>query len=323
MGGQTDKTASGGINLSRGQKVLVGLVSVGVVGITGLGFAGSYTAVVHLAQAKGFGWFAHSFPLGVDAGIGVFLALDLLLAGLKMPYAPLRPFAWFLTGCTVVFNASVSWGDPLAVGMHAVIPTLFVTAVEAARHAVARIARISTDRYIESPPLIRWLLAPLPTYILWRRMRMWQLASYLEIIRIQTETESFKVRMRARHGWRWRRRISESERLALRLSRYGTPVSVTLSAEKDRIQAVSAPLSAPVRPAVPASAHVSLVKSVPTSGRVRQIGTANGVSALVRELVSAGHTDPEIKDLVSVKLPDTRPDSLTRIIHRVRNARTA
>jgi hypothetical protein len=246
-----------------------------------------------------------------------------------MPYAPLRPFAWFLTGCTVVFNASVSWGDPLAVGMHAVIPTLFVTAVEAARHAVARIARISTDRYIESPPLIRWLLAPLPTYILWRRMRMWQLASYLEIIRIQTETESFKVRMRARHGWRWRRRISESERLALRLSRYGTPVSVTLSAEKDRIQAVSAP----VRPAVPASAHVSLVKSVPTSGRVRtdasasapvrQIGTASGVSALVRELVSAGHTDPEIKDLVSVKLPDTRPDSLTRIIHRVRNARTA
>lgn len=95
--------------LTRTQKWLVGVVAASAVIVAGLGFAGSYRAVEHLAQAKGFGWYSYGFPVGVDAGIVSILALDLVLTGLRMPFAPLRPAAWFLTTATISFNASVAW----------------------------------------------------------------------------------------------------------------------------------------------------------------------------------------------------------------------
>jgi hypothetical protein len=262
--GQADKAR---VVLSKPQKVLVGVVASGVVVITGLGFAGSYTAVEALAVTKGFGWFAREFPLGVDAGIGVFLA----------------------------------WGDPLAVGMHAVIPTLFVTSVEAARHAVARIASLTSDRHIESPPFQRWLLAPLPTYIIWRRMRMWQLTSYLEVIRIKVETDSFRLRLRSRYGRGWKRQCRPEELLALKLSRYGTPVSATLSAERDRVRADVSALMSPVLSApVPVSAP-----TVPVSGGQSAAPAPVSVSAprgpLVRQ--SAGTVSAPVSAAAPAAVP--------------------
>jgi hypothetical protein len=42
--------------------------------------------------------------------------------------------------------------------MHAVIPILFVVCVEAARHAIGRIADITADTHMEGVRLTRWLL---------------------------------------------------------------------------------------------------------------------------------------------------------------------
>lgn len=55
--------------------MLVAVVVAGAVIIAGIGFAGSYAAVRDLAIQKGFGAFATVFPIGVDAGIAVLLAL--------------------------------------------------------------------------------------------------------------------------------------------------------------------------------------------------------------------------------------------------------
>src|SRR4051794_1725532 len=88
--------------LTRTQKILTGIIASGTVFIAALGFAGSYAAVTAKAHAKGFGWFADWITIGVDAGIGVFLALDLLLTWLRMPYPLLRQVAWLLTGATIV-----------------------------------------------------------------------------------------------------------------------------------------------------------------------------------------------------------------------------
>ncbi|NED05728.1 DUF2637 domain-containing protein, partial [Streptomyces sp. SID6648] len=125
---------------------LIGLVTFGAVVIAGIGFAGSYNAVRKLAVTKGFGTFAYWFPIGIDAGIVVLLGLDLLLTWLRIPFPLLRQAAWLLTAATIAFNAAAAWPDPLGVGMHAVIPVLFVVAVEAARHAVGRIADITADK---------------------------------------------------------------------------------------------------------------------------------------------------------------------------------
>jgi hypothetical protein len=218
------------IKLTRGQWKLVGAVTGFVAIIAAIGFAGSYTAVTHLAAAKGFGWFAWAFPAGIDAGIGGFLALDLLLTWLRISWPLLRPMAWLLTFATICFNASAAWGDSLAVGMHATITLLFIVAIEAARHAIGRIADITADKHIESPPLIRWFLSPIPTYRIWRRMRLWQLVSYEHVITLERDARILRTRLRYRHGRRWRTSAPERALLALELSRYGIPVRDTLTA---------------------------------------------------------------------------------------------
>ncbi|WP_030622420.1 DUF2637 domain-containing protein, partial [Streptomyces fulvoviolaceus] len=97
------------------------------------------------------------------------LALDLLLTWIRIPFPLLRQTAWLLTAATIAFNGAAAWPDPLGVGMHAVIPILFVVSVEAARHAIGRIADITADKHMEGVRLTRWLLSPLPTFLLWRR----------------------------------------------------------------------------------------------------------------------------------------------------------
>jgi len=215
-----------GIRLTGAHRVLVGVVVAGVVVIAGIGFAGSYAAVRTLALHRGFGWFADVFPIGVDAGIVVLLALDLLLTWMRIPFPLLRPAAWLLTAATIVFNgAAAGADDPLGAGMHAVIPVLFVVAVEAARHAIGRVADITADRHMESVRITRWLLAPVPTFRLWRRMKLWELRSYEEVIRREQDRLVYRARLRAQYGAAWRRRAPVEAVMPLRLARYGVPLA--------------------------------------------------------------------------------------------------
>ncbi|MFB7756873.1 DUF2637 domain-containing protein, partial [Streptomyces sp. NPDC056121] len=76
--------------LTRTHRVLIGVVVAGAVIIAGIGFAGSYVAVRELAFQKGFGTFSYALPIGIDAGICVLLALDLLLTWIRIPFPLLR-----------------------------------------------------------------------------------------------------------------------------------------------------------------------------------------------------------------------------------------
>ncbi|MER0477222.1 DUF2637 domain-containing protein [Streptomyces sp. Edi2] len=211
--------------MNKAQRVIVGVVVGGAVVIAGIGFAGSYAAVRDLAIRKGFGTFAHVFPLGVDAGILVLLALDLLLTWLRMPFPMLRQTAWLLTSATIAFNGAAAWPDPLGVGMHAVIPILFVVTVEAARHAIGQLANITVGRHMEPVRLIRWLLSPLPTFKLWRRMKLWELRSYERVLELEQERLVYQARLRTRFGRAWRRKAPVEALLPLKLTRYGVPLS--------------------------------------------------------------------------------------------------
>ncbi|MFB6984419.1 DUF2637 domain-containing protein [Streptomyces sp. NPDC056304] len=235
--------------LNKAQRVVIGVVTGGTVVIAGIGFAGSYAAVRDLAVRKGFGAFAHVFPLGVDAGIVVLLALDLLLTWLRMPFPMLRHTAWLLTGATIAFNGAAAWPDPLGVGMHSVIPILFVVAVEAARHAVGQLANITAGRHMEPVRLIRWLLSPLPTFKLWRRMNLWELRSYDQVIKLEQDRLVYQARLRNRFGRAWRRKAPVEARLPLRLARYGIP----LNAGRD----LAPPAHPPLPEANALEAHVS------------------------------------------------------------------
>ncbi|MFF9779692.1 DUF2637 domain-containing protein [Streptomyces sp. NPDC013978] len=218
------------MQLTRMHRVLIGVVVFGAVIIAGIGFAGSYAAVRELAVQKGFGNFSYVFPIGIDAGICVLLALDLLLTWIRIPFPLLRQTAWLLTAATIAFNGAAAWPDPLGVGMHSVIPILFVVAVEAARHAVGRIADITADKHMEGVRLTRWLLSPLPTFLLWRRMKLWELRSYDQVIKLEQERLVYQARLRSRYGRAWRRKAPVESLMPLRLARYGVPLADTAPA---------------------------------------------------------------------------------------------
>ncbi|MGX1271602.1 DUF2637 domain-containing protein [Streptomyces phaeoluteigriseus] len=215
------------IELTRTHRILIGVVVAGAVVIAAIGFAGSYAAVRELALQKGFGNFSYVFPIGIDAGICVLLALDLLLTWIRIPFPLLRQTAWLLTASTIAFNGAAAWPDPLGVGMHAVIPILFVVSVEAARHAIGRIADITADKHMEGVRLTRWLLSPLPTFLLWRRMKLWELRSYEQVIKLEQERLVYQARLRSRFGRAWRRKAPVESLMPLRLARYGVPLAET------------------------------------------------------------------------------------------------
>jgi hypothetical protein len=221
---------AGPLKLTRTHRILVGVVIAGAVVIAGIGFAGSYAAVRELAIQKGFGNFSYVFPIGIDAGICVLLALDLLLTWIRIPFPLLRQTAWLLTAATIAFNGATAWPDPLGVGMHAVIPILFVVAVEAARHAIGRIADITADKHMEGVRITRWLLSPLPTFLLWRRMKLWELRSYDQVIKLEQERLVYQARLRSRFGRAWRRKAPVESLMPLRLARYGMPLAETAPA---------------------------------------------------------------------------------------------
>ncbi|MGR3939072.1 DUF2637 domain-containing protein [Streptomyces sp. BRA346] len=216
--------------LTRVHRLLIGVVVVGAVVIASIGFAGSYSAVRDLAEEKGFGAFANAFPIGIDAGICVLLALDLLLTWIRIPFPLLRQTAWMLTVATIAFNGAAAWPDPIGVGMHAVIPVLFVVSVEAARHAVGRIADITADRHMEGVRVTRWLLSPLPTFKLWRRMKLWEIRSYEVAVEREQDRMVYQARLQARYGRQWRRKAPVEALMPLRLARYGVPLAETAPA---------------------------------------------------------------------------------------------
>jgi hypothetical protein len=215
------------MQLTRTHRILIGVVVTGALIIAAIGFAGSYAAVRELAEQKGFGDFSLVFPIGIDAGICVLLALDLLLTWMRIPFPLLRQTAWLLTAATIAFNGAAAWPDPLGVGMHAVIPVLFVVSVEAARHAVGRIADITADKHMEGVRLTRWLLSPVPTFKLWRRMKLWEIRSYEQVIKLEQDRLIYQARLQARFGRGWRRNAPVESMMPLRLAKYGVPLAET------------------------------------------------------------------------------------------------
>ncbi|MFJ4851687.1 DUF2637 domain-containing protein [Streptomyces sp. NPDC088733] len=295
--------------MNRTHRILIGIVVTGAVIIAAIGFAGSYAAVRELAIQKDFGWFANVLPVGIDAGIVVLLALDLLLTWLRIPFPLLRQTAWLLTAATIAFNGAAAWPDPLGVGMHGVIPILFVVSVEAARHAIGRITDITADKHMESVRFWRWFLAPVPTFRLWRRMKLWELRRYDEVIRLEQDRLVYQARLRARYGRAWRRKAPVESLMPLRLARFGIPLAENAAAGL-AAAGIDAPLALAPAPAVP-TVDDQVGADEPAGGYID-----------VPELESpAPDTLPEVLDTAPAALPsggeklqeDTHPHSAEQV----------
>ncbi|MFD5079588.1 DUF2637 domain-containing protein [Streptomyces sp. NPDC058371] len=232
-------------------RLLTAAIIVGAAIVGGIGFAGSYDSLKELAKNKGFGKLSYFLPVGVDAGIIVLLGLDLWLTRMKIPMPLMRQTAWILTVATIYFNANAGvpdptvanpypslLDDPLAVAMHSVLPLLFVATVEAARHAVRRLAHLAEDTSMDKVRASRWVLDPLRTFGLWRRMRLWEITSYAKALLRERERLVYLYRLRARYGSQ--RKAPVEVTLPLRLNDYGEPLPPPPLTEREETEQAEA-----------------------------------------------------------------------------------
>ena len=167
--------------LTGGERRAVSVTSV-LAGVLGLiGFANSFRAVAGAARAS-FGPLAVTVPVGVDLGIAVFSALDIVLARLDLRPRWVRLVPWSLTAATVYLNVTGQHTGFARVG-HAVFPALWVIAVEVAAHVVRVRAGLAAGTAMDRIRPSRWLLAPVPTARLMRRMVLWEIRSYPDALR--------------------------------------------------------------------------------------------------------------------------------------------
>jgi hypothetical protein len=69
-----------------------------------------------------------------------------------------------------------------------------------------------------------------PTFLLWRRMKLWELRSYDQVIKLEQERLVYQARLRSRYGRSWRRKAPVESLMPLRLARYGVPLADTAPA---------------------------------------------------------------------------------------------
>ncbi|NJP98667.1 DUF2637 domain-containing protein [Nonomuraea sp. FMUSA5-5] len=242
--------------LSEGEQTLIS-VTAAAVGVLGLiGFVISFATVMDAAKPT-FGPLAFLLPLGVDLGIGVFSALDIVLARLDMRVRWLRFIPWTLTAVTVYLNVAAyatAPGGPnwFAVVAHAILPGLWVVAVEIGTHAVRKRANLAnSSRRLDSIRVSRWLLSPVPTFALWRRMVLWEVRSYPEALNRERERILAKTDLQDRYGRLWQFKASRRERALYKLGELA-PAGAPVQAEAVRLTP-PVPPSTPKRPALTAA----------------------------------------------------------------------
>jgi hypothetical protein len=113
---------------------------VAVLGL--IGFVNSFAKVAEAAEPF-FGNLCWTVPLGIDIGIAVFSALDIVLSRLDMRVKFLRFVPWTLTATTIYLNIAGET-DLFAIVAHAMLPLLWVVAVETGAHVLRRFAGLAS-----------------------------------------------------------------------------------------------------------------------------------------------------------------------------------
>ncbi|MCH0573238.1 DUF2637 domain-containing protein [Streptomyces sp. MUM 136J] len=201
--------------LTRPEMGLAGLGALAAAGVGALGLIASFDAVSSAAARWGFGdpWM---LPVGIDVAIPVFTVANLLLIRMDMALAWVRFVPWVLTLITCGLN--VAAGESLwAKVAHGTMPLLWVVFSEIGAHIYAVRIGAATGRRMEKVRFSRWMLAPLSTFGLWRRMTLWEITSYSEALKRERERQLARARLREEHGRRWRSKTPRPERVLLKL----------------------------------------------------------------------------------------------------------
>jgi hypothetical protein len=239
--------------LTRPERFLLGFAVLFGVGVGGVGLALSFNTVSAAGAAWGFST-PQMLPLAIDLAIPVFTIVNLLLVRMDMPLAWVRFVPWALTGVTCWLN--IAAGRSLSARIaHGTMPLLWVALSEVAAHVYAARIGAVTGRRMEKIRRSRWILAPLSTFALWRRMTLWEVTSYRDALARERDRQLARADLRAEHGRRWRSKTERRTRVLLKLGELApaadTVPPATVAPATDPAPGAK-PKTAPRRPAKPA-----------------------------------------------------------------------
>jgi preprotein translocase subunit Sss1 len=261
---------------------LVAAIGGTLVGV--IGFAMSYSTLAKVALSWGFSKeLAPWFPVGVDASIIAFLALDLYLIRKSTPWPLLRMAAHAMTGATIWFNAS-SQGqistDPVQAASHGVMPILFVIGVEAARRLIIQKARLEAGTVTDRIPLHRWILSPVATPRFYRRMRLLNVTSYPEMIRRQQELIGYEQWLKRKYDGDLGK-ATEDELLPKKMAAHGYTVAQALEMPEQQERAAEARAEEAERRRLDAETRQELARKQAEADRLEAEGKLEAVRARV------------------------------------------
>ncbi|MFF3932878.1 DUF2637 domain-containing protein [Streptomyces hirsutus] len=227
------------------------------------------------------------FAVGVDVGIMVMIAVDLLMAWLKRPISWIRYPVWLLTAATVVLNAASgapkdrAWEllDYVAAGAHGVVPVLFIMVVELGRTSIDRIVRPDQAER-DSIPWLRWVLAPVATARIFRRMRLWGVTSYPEMIRRDQDLIAYEQWLKRKYEGDISE-ATEDELLPMKMAPYGYTVAQALAMPDEQEQAAQEREEEADRRRLDAETRSEVAKAESEAERLRAKGKVELVQAEV------------------------------------------
>ncbi|MGW1620969.1 DUF2637 domain-containing protein [Streptomyces sp. NPDC002172] len=252
--------------------------------VGGIGFATSYHTLAAQALSWGFGEnLSRWFPIGVDASILAFLALDLYLILKAIPWPVLRMAAHGMTCATIWFNASAQGdmsADPVKSASHGVMPILFVIGVEAARRLFIQKAQLEAGTATDRIPLHRWILSPVATPRFYRRMRLYGVTSYPEMIRRQQDLIAYEQWLKRKHKGDLSK-ASEDERLPMKMAAYGYTVAQALAMPEQQEREAEARAEEAERRRLDAETRQELARKQAEADRLEAEGKLEAVRARV------------------------------------------
>ncbi|MFD4111483.1 DUF2637 domain-containing protein [Streptomyces sp. NPDC058650] len=222
---------AGGVPPLSGQELVlvVGIVLAAAV-VSTLGLLSSYTALETKAASWGWDW-PWLLPVGIDVAIPAFTGANLILIRMGMELRWIRWVPRALTAVTVYLNWQASSTPGGRIG-HAALTLLWVIFSEIASHVYGtRIGAVTGKKRMETVRRSRWILAPIPTARLRRRMILWEITSYEEALtRLQQETW-LRAQLREEFGLLWRWKAPLEQRMALKLGSAPAALADTLTPE--------------------------------------------------------------------------------------------
>lgn len=202
--------------LGRFEKGLLRIVVLGALGVGSLGLYSSYDSVSAAADRWGFNpnWI---LPVALDISIPVFSLANLLLIRFDMALSWVRFVPWALTVATVYLNVAAAEDNRAAQIGHGALPMLWVVCSEIAAHVYRVLIGHATGRRMERVRWSRWVMAPISTARLWRRMTLWEVTSYRVGLKLEFQRLMARAELRDRFGRKWRRKVTRKQLVQMQL----------------------------------------------------------------------------------------------------------